>query len=91
MKKNNFLWDDFIERFYDGGYYEFQYKDMFFNVGLEIEGVFKKKEKWIFIVHKHDNQKYLNYSIFTSPDLLIENARIEGKSIKEIWNDIIVC
>lgn len=86
--KGEFLWDEFYKSFTEGGYNEFIYKDKYFNVGVETKGAFRKTEKWIFVVHKHDNFGAEIYSEYKTPQLLIENARIDGKSLKDIWDEI---
>lgn len=86
--ESKFAWDEFRINFTKGGYYEFKYKDKYFNVGVEVKGTFRKTEKWIFVVHKHDNTGAEIYSEYKTPQLLLENARIDSKSIKEIWDEL---
>lgn len=91
-KDGEFLWNEFLTNFYNGGYYEFNYKNIIVNIGLDVEGKFRKKENWVFIAHNNDNsRKLLIYSSFLTPQLLLENARVEGKSLQDIWDNLILC
>ena len=87
---DEFLWEDFYKSLVEGGYNEFRYKEEFVNVGKEIKGTFRKFTRWVFVVHKHDNTGAEIYSEFKTPQLLIENARVDGKSLKEIWDELIL-
>lgn len=86
-----FLWNEFYQSFIEGGYNEFKYKDKYINVGVEIKRIFHKTEKWVFVVHRHDNTGPEIYSEYKTPQLLLDNARIEGKLLQEIWDELILC
>lgn len=88
MLNNKLKYEDFCKNFIDGGYYEFIYKNIYINVGVEIKGFFHKRKEWIFIVHKHDNTGPLIFASYKTPELLLENACIFGKTLYEIWDDL---
>ncbi len=49
--------------------------------------IFKKRAIYEFNINGHDEKNAIRLE-FDSPELLLEGATIEGKSLKEIWDDI---
>ncbi len=84
-----FTWDDFYKSFLEGDYNEFTFKGRYINVGLDMKGTFRKIKRWVFVVHRHDNTGAEIYSEYKTPELLLENARVDGKTLQEIWNEIV--
>jgi len=82
---------EFYKYFVSDGYDEFKYKDMYFNVGEEVTGVFHKKVKLIFVLHRHDNTGTEIYSEYKTPSLLMDNVRIDGKTLQELWPELELC
>lgn len=87
--KNEFLWEDFVRNISSGGFYEFEYE----NIEIWVIPTYKKNshkiEKWVFTASTDNGLKERDiYAEFLSVDLLLENARVKGKSLKEIWNSI---
>ncbi len=88
--KGEFSWEEFYKSFLEGCYNEFTYKGLYIDVGLEIKGTFRKTKKWVFVVHHHNNTGTDIYAEYKTPQLLLENARIEGKTLQELWNDLVL-
>ena len=58
------------------------------NIWTKNTGFFVKKKIWVFDVHiLNDSFRYM-LSYYSDPNLLLQNARIDGKSLKEIWDDL---
>lgn len=43
-----------------------------------------------FVIHNHDNKCPEIYAEYKTAELLLENACIEGKKIKEVWEYLIL-
>lgn len=82
-KKYNdyFNWDEYYEFVIKTTYLHlFRYKNIEF--GLEIH----KKQSFFYT---EDTQSQKSYSEkYRTPKELLENARVDGKSLKEIWEDL---
>ncbi|MCL2707365.1 MAG: hypothetical protein FWE97_04295 [Dehalococcoidia bacterium] len=82
-------WEEFCEGITQvGSLYDFCYKDLFIQVWSETNGFFKKVRQWFFVTHKHNNTGNEIYCVYKNPQLLLQNARIDGKSLEEIWNEL---
>lgn len=84
-------WEEFYEDFIVGGYYEFEYKTLCVCVIVETTKRFfhKKEKEWVFIVHDNSGSGKLMISAkYQTAQLLLENARVEGKSLREIWDEL---
>ena len=53
-----------------------------------MRGFFHKKNYWVITIHNHDNRGNDFYQEYNSVQLLLNNVRIDGKSIHEIWEDL---
>lgn len=60
----------------------FVYKDKTIDIAFHYEG---SKQIWELNINSDTYKEYLT---FNSPQELIENARIDGKSIREIWDEL---
>ena len=88
MSKKIF-WEQFFDGVLRGEFiYNFRYKDKFIFIGTEIKGIFAKTKYWVFALHKHNNTGNEIYSLYKTPELLLDNVRIDGKTLQEIWNDV---
>ncbi len=83
-------WQKFYDEFLNFDYiYEFLYKDnLYLYIGNDYQGIIFKKRYWFFIVHRHDNKGNLIEEKYKTPKELLDNACIDGKSLKDIWNDL---
>ncbi|MDR3022368.1 MAG: hypothetical protein LBU60_06835 [Clostridiales bacterium] len=91
-KKEKFTYDMFVAEVVKGDYFRyFQYDDKYVEVWAEEEYDcdLRKGIKWYFTLYRNDDSRHQVYSIFNTAELFLENARIDGKTIKEIWNKLI--
>ncbi|EHV0132278.1 hypothetical protein [Vagococcus fluvialis] len=67
-----------------------EFFDMIVNIGEELNFYYNDVEYWISYGENHyltDATNKISQE-FKTPEQLFENGRIEGKSIKDIWNDV---
>ena len=87
--KNTLSWQDFCNELIENDYiYEFKYNDKFIYIGAEVKGFFKKSKQWIFAVHKHDKKGNEIFAVYKTPQLLLNNARVDGHSLNKIWDEL---
>lgn len=63
--------------------FSFRYKNITLDIAFHYEG--KKK---VYELNLNGYEENATHGYFNSADELLKNARIEGKSIKEIWNEL---
>jgi hypothetical protein len=86
---NTLTWKEFYDGITQGRYfYSFRYKDLFIEVWPETKGRFKKVRQWFFVAHKHDSTGNEIYCVYKDLQLLLQNARVDGKSLQEIWSEL---
>lgn len=91
FEKREIPWEEFYEGFIDGGYYEFEYKNLNVNVGVETTKRFfhKEEKEWYFVVlDDADSGRLIISAKYQTAQLLLENARVEGRSLREIWDEL---
>ncbi len=82
-------WDTFYKDFTTNNYiYDLTYKNNVYTVGSE-KKKFSRKHVW-FLATQHTSDSKPFYKTFCSPQELLNNATIEGRTLKSIWDDIIV-
>ena len=82
-------WDEFCEDLEAGRPFELLYKGKkFISISCCVRGFFHKKNCWVITIHNHDNRGNEFYQEYNSVQLLLNNVRIDGKSIHEIWEDL---
>ncbi|MCH3977136.1 MAG: hypothetical protein LKE36_06035 [Bacilli bacterium] len=54
------------------------------------KGRLNKRKVWHFVVNNLNNNDKVIYSEYGTAELLLENACIEGKKIRELWEDLII-
>lgn len=77
-----FSYEEFVECLIEGDQRIFSYKNMI----LIVENIVK--ESHFFVECK--GLRIIKQS-YASPELLLENAHVEGKSLQEIWDELILC
>lgn len=88
-------WNEFFER-YTTNHEEFKFKYKEFVIDLlyssdgkkfayYIKEYIKDETLWQYIKNRN---KYLESKVFDSPQELLNNFRIDGKSFKDIWDDL---
>jgi len=82
-------WERFCEEVISGEYqHQFTLEDKHIVIYAEERRSRKKIKQWVFGLHKHDESGYYIYSIYRTPQLLLENVRVDGKGLQEIWGDL---
>ena len=88
MKKLS--WEDFYKEFCSKHYiYNLTYKDNVYTIGSETQGFFCKKKIYFLSTQHTTNGEVFNLEC-SSPQLLLNNAKIDGCDLCEIWDDITV-
>lgn len=86
MKKMS--WIDFCNEFCSKDYiYTLTYKDNVYTIGNETQGFVCKKKIYFLSTQHTKNREVVNLE-FSSPQLLLNNAKIDGRDLFEIWDDI---
>lgn len=82
-------WDNFYKDFTTNNYiYDLTYKNNVYTIGSE-KKQFNTKTIW-FLATQHSKDSKPFCKIFNSPQDLLDNATIENKTLKSIWDDIII-
>jgi len=82
-------WDDFYKDFIKNNYiYDLIYRNNVYTIGSEKKG-FSSKPIW-FLATQHTIDSKPFYKQFNSPQELLNKATIDGKTLKSIWDDIII-
>ena len=58
-----------------------------YTIGSEIQGFICKKKIYFLSTQHAKNSEVVNFE-FSSPQLLLNNAKIDGHDLCEIWDDI---
>ena len=86
MKKLS--WMDFYKEFCSKDYiYDLTYKDNVYTIGSRTQGFVCKKKIYFLSTQHTKNSEVVNLE-FSSPKLLLNNAKIDGHDLCEIWDDI---
>ena len=86
MKKLS--WMDFYKEFCSKDYiYDLTYKDNVYTIGSRIQGFVCKKKIYFLSTQHTKNSEVVNLE-FSSPQLLLNNAKIDGHDLCEIWDGI---
>jgi len=82
-------WNDFYKDFITNNYvYDLIYLDNVYTIGSENKK-FSSKPIW-FLATQHTLNSKPIYKQFSSPQELLNRATINGKTLKSIWDDIII-
>lgn len=82
-------WGKFCEALEEGYPFELLYKgEKFISIYCLDRGFFHKETYWVISVHYHDNTGNEFYKEYNSVQLLLNDVKIDGKSMYEIWEDL---
>lgn len=86
MKKMS--WADFYKEFCSKNYvYNLIYKDNVYTIGSKTQGFVNKKKIYFLSTQHTKNEEVVNLE-FSSPQLLLNNAKIDGHDLYKIWDDV---
>ncbi len=82
-------WDKFCKDLEAGRLFELLYKGKkFVSISCFVRGFIHKKYCWVITIHYHDNRGNEVYQEYDSVKSLLNDVRIDGKSIYENWEDL---